>query len=282
MKQTTEQRYYHTVEKALAFIQHNRHEQPSLANIAEHCAVSEFHFQRIFNQWAGVSPKQFLQSLTKEQARTRLLNGDSLLQASNDSGLSSSSRLHDLFVTLEAVTPGQIKSGGAGVDFYCGVHSTPFGDCFIANTERGIHRLDFIMPDSSIEFHLNKLHHEWPQANINHRPDLTQAIIQTSFSKSEKSSPLKLWVKGSQFQFKVWEALIRIPEGALCSYRSIAEAIDKPLAARAVGSAIASNTVALLIPCHRVIQASGTLGNYRWGAQRKQALVGMEACKQNR
>jgi AraC family transcriptional regulator, regulatory protein of adaptative response / methylated-DNA-[protein]-cysteine methyltransferase len=276
MKYTQQQRHYQTVEKALAYIQREQLQQPSLADIADHCSLSEFHFQRVFSQWAGVSPKQFLQYLTRDQAKVRLLDGDDLLTASNASGLSSSSRLHDLFITLDAVTPGQIKSGGNGIRFYYGLHNSPFGECFVVITDHGIHQLEFINK-SQLTVALSQLQQQWPNAEILENTPLSRKLIKQIFVPRKNPEPLKLWIQGSQFQFKVWEALLRIPSGSLCSYAAIASNIGQPLAARAVGSAIAKNPVAWLIPCHRVIQSMGTLGNYRWGEIRKQALVGWEA-----
>ncbi|MEE8056711.1 MAG: bifunctional helix-turn-helix domain-containing protein/methylated-DNA--[protein]-cysteine S-methyltransferase [Pseudomonadales bacterium] len=284
MKTSLDSRHYQIIEKALRFIQQQQKQQPKLAEIAGYCALSECHFQRIFNQWAGVSPKQFLQHLTREDAKTRLLNGDSLLATSSCSGLSSSSRLHDLFVTLEAVTPGEIKSAGEGLQFLCGLHNSPFGKCFIVTTKRGIHRLDFI-DTQPLETLLQELQEQWPSADIVCDEPATAPLIDNIFKRRVKRAPkeqkLKLWLKGSQFQFKVWEALLRIPNGSLCSYGTIAKSIGQPTAARAVGSAVAKNSVALLIPCHRVIQEIGNLGNYRWGETRKQALVGWEAAQKN-
>lgn len=269
-------KHYPIVEKALLYLLKNRQVQPSLKQLAAHCHLSEYHFQRVFSQWAGVSPKQFLQCLNRDYARQCLLQGHSLQATTLDTGLSSPARLHDLFVTLEAITPGQIKSAGENMQFTCGIHSTPFGDCFIANTERGIHQLAFIEEDAGSS-HWQSLAQQWPAARFVENPSLTQSIIDRIFSPATNSgASFKLWVKGSAFQFKVWEALLAIPEGKLACYSSIAAAIDQPNAARAVGSAVAKNSVAYLIPCHRVIKAIGVSGNYRWGEARKQAIIGRE------
>ncbi|WP_101760450.1 bifunctional transcriptional activator/DNA repair enzyme AdaA [Oceanicoccus sp. KOV_DT_Chl] len=278
-KLETQQRHYQLVANALRFIDQHQGEQPELAAIAKHCAISEYHFQRVFTEWAGVSPKQFLQYLTREQARSRLLDGASLLKAAGDSGLSSSSRLHDLFVSLDAVTPGEIKNGGNGITFIYGVHPSPFGLCFIALTERGIHRLDFIEQPQDIEYLLEALQRQWPLAILEENQASSAIVVTQVFSKSPRplSSPLKLWVNGTQFQFKVWEALLRIPSGAVASYAEVAKAINQPTAARAVGSAVGKNPIALLIPCHRVIQGMGELGHYRWNPIRKKAMLGWEA-----
>jgi AraC family transcriptional regulator of adaptative response/methylated-DNA-[protein]-cysteine methyltransferase len=263
MKELIWQSHYPIIEKALVFIQQNLPDRPSLWRVAEYCDLSEDQFRQIFKQWSGVTPDDFLQSLTKERVRTRLLNRDFLLQSSNN-------------IKLDPVTPEQLKSRGTGTIFYYGLHPTPFGECFVATTERGIHQLDFIMPDNGIEFYLNRLRLAWPKADMYPHPRLIQTIVETSFVNTRAADSVKLWIKGSQFQLNVWKAVMSLPEGALCSYSSIAKAINKPLAARAVGSAVASNAIALLIPCHRIIQADGTLGHYRWGQYRKQALIGME------
>jgi AraC family transcriptional regulator of adaptative response/methylated-DNA-[protein]-cysteine methyltransferase len=271
-------RHYATIEQALLFIDKHQRQQPSLKAIAEHCAMSEYHFQRVFKQWAGVSPKQFLQCLTREHALSRLIGGDTLTASAEHSGLSTNSRLHDLLIKLEAVSPGDIKREGAGITFHCGIHSSLFGTCFIAVTDRGIHRLDFIAP-AQFQSQLEQLQLDWPKANIKVDSTRTEKIINQLFHSSTKkdNNTLTLWVNGSQFQLKVWEALLRIPSGSVCSYSAIATAIGKPLAARATASAIAKNSIAILIPCHRVIQQIGDSGQYRWGEQRKKALLAWEA-----
>ena len=278
-------RHYATVEKALRFIHQQQHRQPSLADIAAHCAMSEYHFQKVFSEWAGVTPKRFLQALTREHCRQRLLDGESLLDCSNGAGLSSSGRLHDLLVTLEAVTPGELKSGGDNLQLYWGVQSCPFGDCFIACTERGIHQLVFI-DAHELDDTVKALVEQWPRADIRRDQVRASALVHRIFNQGNgpgkspqipDTKPLKLWLKGSPFQFKVWEALLNVPPGKLCSYGDLATLIGQPNAARAVGSAVGKNPVAVLIPCHRVIQRMGVIGNYRWGALRKQALLGWEA-----
>lgn len=278
MKKITHHRHYQTIEKALLYINQNQQQQPSLNKIAQHCALSEFHLQRVFTEWAGVSPKQFLQYITRNQAKRRLLSGDNVLQASAASGLSSSSRLHDLLVKIEAISPGELTSQGDGLTFLYGLHTSPFGDYFIATTKRGIHQLEFINADHC-EIATQKLHHQWPKATIRKDQQATAAVVQKIFNAGANNASLKMWVKGSVFQLKVWEALLHIPSGSLSSYSTIAKTIGQPSAARAVGNAIAQNSIALLIPCHRVIQQMGNLGNYRWGETRKQAILGWEAAK---
>lgn len=270
-------RHYYTVEKALRYLQQRQQDRPSLAQVAEHCALSEYHFQRLFRDWAGVSPKRFLQHLTREEAKARLRTGSNVLLASEESGLSSPGRLHDLIITLEAVTPGEIRSGGKELKFQYGIHPSPFGYCFIVINRRGIHQLAFLDSEDCSES-LQQLTALWPQAEITSDPQVTGKIVTEIFEPKQRSSnTLKLWVRGTHFQFKVWEALLKIPQESLCSYGDIAEAIGQPTASRAVGSAVAKNAVAVLIPCHRVIQSMGTFGQYRWGEFRKQALLGSEA-----
>jgi AraC family transcriptional regulator of adaptative response/methylated-DNA-[protein]-cysteine methyltransferase len=269
-------KHYATIEQALHYLLEHRDRQPSLAEVAEHCHLSEFHFQRIFTQWAGVSPKRFLQCLNRDYARSRLTSGSSVQGTTDMTGLSSTGRLHDLFVSLEAITPGDIKSAGENILFTCGIHPTPFGDCFIALTERGIHQLAFVDPSQGEEYQ-QALKQQWPAASFNKKPQLTQTTIDSIFKPNEGAKKtFKLWIKGSPFQFKVWEALLAIEEGQLSCYSDIAKDIGQASAARAVGSAVAKNPIAYLIPCHRVIKNMGVLGNYRWGEARKQAIIGRE------
>ena len=268
--------HYTTIEQALHYLLEHRERQPSLQELAEHCHLSEFHFQRIFTQWAGVSPKRFLQCLNRDYAKSCLSRGNSVLNTSDMTGLSSTGRLHDLFVALEAITPGDIKSAGENIQFTCGIHPTPFGNCFIAITERGIHQLAFIDQAQDGEY-LQTLKQQWPAASFNTEQQLTKSTVDNIFSPSgTPKENFKLWIKGSPFQFKVWEALLAIPEGRLSCYSDIASDIGQANAARAVGSAVAKNPIAYLIPCHRVIKNMGVLGNYRWGEARKQAIIGRE------
>ncbi len=272
--------HYPIVEKALRLIQQQHGHQPSLAEVAKHCGLSDYHLQQVFKQWAGVSPEAFLRHLTREQAQLRLLTGHNLLQASSGNGLATNVRQHKLLVKLQAASPRELKSYGQGIQFDCGLHSSPFGYCFIANTQQGIHHLGF-SDGRQIQPFLDTLQQQWPKAVLTHNQQTTAPLVQELFQHSATGPTLQLWLRGSPFQLKVWEASLRIPSGSLCSYSAIAESIDQPLAARAVGSALAKNTVALLIPCHRVIPQSGGLGHYRWDEIRKQALIGWEASKNN-
>lgn len=248
--------------------------QPSLAELAAHMGLSEFHVQKLFARWAGVSPKRLLQHLAHERARAALLAGDDVLGASLAAGLSGPGRLHDLLVTCEGATPGELKSGGAGLHIDWGLAPTPFGLALLARSARGLMKLAFIDDDAAPT--LAELHKDWPAAQLQRDDSVALAISVQLFSAYRQPEPVHLFVKGSQFQLQVWQALLRVPEGRLLSYGALAKSIGNPAASRAVGSAVGANPVALLIPCHRVIRANGVLGEYRWGEARKRVLVGME------
>jgi AraC family transcriptional regulator of adaptative response/methylated-DNA-[protein]-cysteine methyltransferase len=267
---------YRTVEQAIEYLQVHAREQPSLADVAARVGLSEFHFQRRFSEWAGISPKRFLQYLTKEHAKEALRNREDVLGAAYAAGLSSPGRLHDLLVTCEAVSPGEQRSRGEGVAIRYGFHATPFGECLIATTVRGICRLAFLGPDGH-NAEIEELRRSWPRAQLLHDQGTTKELVSSIFDPASRGKPLHLWVRGSNFQIKVWEALLRIAPGELASYEQVARAIDHPRASRAVGAAVGANPVAVLIPCHRVIRKAGDFGDYRWGLTRKRALVGREA-----
>lgn len=276
---------YRRIERALHFIDANRRRQPSLGEIARATGLSEFHFQRLFAQWAGVSPKRFLQFLTKEHALALLRRGTDVLATSMEIGLSSPSRLHDLLVTIEALTPGEVRAGGAGVVIDYGFHPTPFGSCFLAATPRGLCTLHFVHGERADA--LSQLALQWPRARLRERPMSTRAFATRIFSgaktlATETKAPLPLLLRGTAFQLKVWEALLRIPRGAAVSYEHIAAHIGAPRAVRAVGSAVGANPVAFVIPCHRVIRKMGDFGQYAEGALRKQAILGWEAARLER
>jgi AraC family transcriptional regulator of adaptative response/methylated-DNA-[protein]-cysteine methyltransferase len=274
----TESADYALVAQAIQYLGQNFQDQPSLEDLSEMLHVSPFHLQRVFSRWAGISPKRFVQFLTVDYAKARLAAAQSVLDAAYDAGLSGPSRLHDLFVTLEAVTPGEYKSQGEGLSISVGHHITPFGECLLATTPRGIVALNFLDPDNSWEKALGELHNTWAVANITIDPSMTAPLAERIFSTQEEQlSPLRILVKGTNFQVKVWEALLRIPMGAVCTYADIARTIQNPTAARAVGSAIGANAVAYLIPCHRVIRQGGLVTDYRWGTTRKRAIIGWEA-----
>lgn len=269
---------YALVAQAIQYLGQNFQEQPSLDDLAARLNISPFHLQRVFSRWAGISPKRFLQFLTVDYAKARLAAAQSVLDAAYDAGLSSPSRLHDLFVTLEAVTPGEYKSQGEGLAISVGQHTTPFGECLLAATPRGIVALNFLDPDNTWEQALAALHKTWAAATITVDPTVTAPLAERIFSpEGDQLGPLRILVKGTNFQVKVWEALLRIPHGAVCTYADIARTIHNPAAVRAVGSAVGANSVAYLIPCHRVIRQGGLVSDYRWGATRKRAIIGWEA-----
>lgn len=268
---------YQRIAEAITFIHAHQQQQPTLDEIAAHLSLSPFHFQRLFCRWAGVTPKRYLQTLTVERAKRLLRQSGSLLEVSNELGLSSSSRLYDHFVHLEAVTPGQYKQGGTGITIDYAIHETPFGEVFIAVTPKGVCKLSFISTNDS-QKQLSELVKKWPHAVVGENTSTTGEIVKTIFSREVKPDrPLSLYVSGTNFQINVWRALLAIPPGCVTSYSQIATAIGKPRAARAVGTAVAANPVAFAIPCHRVIQQSGQLGGYHWGTVRMHAIHAWES-----
>ncbi|CCH54021.1 transcriptional regulator, AraC family [Fibrisoma limi BUZ 3] len=273
---------YQQIAHAIEHLTANFRDQPSLAKLADQVSISEFHFQRLFTEWAGISPKKFLQYLTLEHAKQQLRNGAPLAEAAYEAGLSGTGRLHDLFVTIEGVTPGQFKQLGTGLVLTYGVFDSPFGTYVLGTINGKICQLQFVDEDDDPEAILTA---EWPGVELRHDADslkfLSDRIFPTLAESDTLMQPLSVLVKGSPFQLKVWEALLRIPEGRLASYDQIAGAIGMPSASRAVGTAIGSNPVAYLIPCHRVIRKTGLFGGYRWGNTRKNALIGWEAARTN-
>jgi AraC family transcriptional regulator of adaptative response/methylated-DNA-[protein]-cysteine methyltransferase len=269
---------YKRIEKAIQFLAENFHAQPSLKEIAAKIHMSEFHFQRLFTRWVGISPKRFLQFLTKEYAKTLLEKSINLLDVTYESGLTSPGRLHDLFVTCEAVTPGEYKTRGAGLEIVYGYHATPFGECMLAKTDRGICGLSFVK-NSGRQPVFADLQKTWTNAKLVEDPQITRPFVKRIFNPSagKNSAPLHLLLNGTNFQIKVWEALIRIPMGAVVSYESVAALIGMPKASRAVGNAVGSNPVSFIIPCHRVIRKTAEFGNYGGGVARKMAMLGWEA-----
>jgi AraC family transcriptional regulator of adaptative response/methylated-DNA-[protein]-cysteine methyltransferase len=267
---------YHLVEQAIRFLDRNAGRQPELREIAASAGLSEFHFQRLFQRWAGVSPKRFLQFQTAQEAKRVLAETGDLLEASYDAGLSGPGRLHDLMVSVEAVSPGEYKRKGAGLGISWGVHASPFGDCLLGVTERGVCALEFLQPETEGEA-LARLHAAWENARIEHAPRVTAPVAARIFDPGiKRQAPLAVLVKGTNFQIKVWEALLRIPAGRITTYAGLARSIGQPRAARAVGSAVAANHIGYLIPCHRVIRNTGIFGEYRWGPLRKRILVSAE------
>lgn len=267
---------YERIAKAIAFMRQNHLNQPDLATIAQYVHLSEYHFQRLFTRWAGISPKRFLQYLTVEYAKSKIAETANLLDLTVDTGLSSPGRLHDLFVKLEAMSPGEFKAGGRGLQIGYGIHPTPFGECLIATTSRGICDLHFL--DTTSKNAADILRLEWSNADIIQDQQATKEICDRIFTPvAANSKPLILFVKGTNFQIQVWRALLRVPFGGITTYQSLAEAMGCPTAARAVGNALGRNPVGYLIPCHRVIRESGELGGFRWGLDRKTVLLGWEA-----
>lgn len=263
---------YDRIAKAITYINQRVHEQPSLHDIAAHVHLSPFHFQRLFSRWAGVTPKRFLQVLTLEQGKQLLTESRSLLDVSDSIGLSSSSRLYDHFVQLEAVTPGDYKNKGKGLVIEYGEHATPFGSLFIAVSSRGVCRAGFL-DYTSTEQQLGELQQTWPLASLTKNSAATRTVVDAMFTGAGTlKSPLSLYVAGTNFQIAVWRALLQIPSGTVVNYSQIATALKRPRAARAVGNAIAANPLAFLIPCHRVIKQTGAIGKYHWGETRKQAI----------
>ena len=234
-----DQETYDRIAKAIVFIRQNHLDHPDLATVAHHVNLSEYHFQRLFTQWAGISPKRFSQYLTLEYAKAKIAKTKSLLELSAESGLSSPGRLHDLFVTLEAMSPGEFKAGGRGLKISYGIHATPFGNCLIAMTERGICNLQFM--DNADE-KLGQLSLEWPNADIVCDQQTTAEICHRIFH-TDYRSPLTLHIKGTNFQIQVWRALLQVPFGELTTYQGLAATIGKPTAARAIGNAVGRNPV---------------------------------------
>ena len=268
-------RQYDAVAQAIAFIRANVARQPELAEVAAAAHLSEFHLQRVFSAWAGLSPKRFLQYLTKEHAREALRSSVGVLDAALDAGLSGPGRLHDLMVSCEALTPGEIRAQGAGVELRYGYAATPLGDALLGWTARGVCHLAFCDADRAAQ--LDTLQRLWPAADFL-RDDAAAAALATSvFPASPAPGKLHLLLRGTNFQIKVWEALLKIPPASLLSYGQLAAHLGRPQAARAVGSAVAANNIAWLIPCHRVIREDGSNSNYRWGVERKLALRAWEA-----
>jgi AraC family transcriptional regulator of adaptative response/methylated-DNA-[protein]-cysteine methyltransferase len=270
---------YDRIAQAIRFIEQNYRRQPSLEEVAKSVYLSEFHFQRLFRRWVGISPKRFLQFLTVEHAKRRLEECRSVLDATYDAGLSSPGRLHDLFVTLEAVTPGEYKARGAGLKIAYGVHETPFGPALLASTERGLCGLSFV-DDGDAAAAVDELRERWPSAAVGEDACATGPLARRIFaSDGDDGQPIPLFVQGTNHQVRVWEALLRVPAGAMVSYEQLAGAAGKPDAVRAVAGAVARNQIGYVIPCHRVIRKLGAFGGYRWGTERKLAILGWEAAR---
>jgi AraC family transcriptional regulator of adaptative response/methylated-DNA-[protein]-cysteine methyltransferase len=268
---------YDRVKKAIIFIDQNFHKKPSLKEIADQVGLSLYHFERLFSKWAGTSPQRFVHFLSKEYLKNLLLESNNLLETTYKAGLSSSSRLHELFVNYEAMTPAQFRERGKGLQIGYGFEETPFGKCLIGFTKRGVCHLVFV--DADEQKALAEFKQNWSEANFYEDQKTAFGLIQKifSFQKTDSDKPLSVFVRGTNLQIKVWEALLKIPVGKVASYSEIAESIGEPKAVRAVASSCGKNSVGFLIPCHRVIQTTAGLGGYRWGLERKQAILGWEA-----
>ncbi|MDX1709409.1 MAG: bifunctional helix-turn-helix domain-containing protein/methylated-DNA--[protein]-cysteine S-methyltransferase, partial [Desulfobacterales bacterium] len=273
---------YERIEKAIAFLIDNFHSQPGLGEIAKKIHMSEYHFQRLFSRWVGISPKRFLQYLTKEHAKRLLEKSINLLEVTYEAGLTSPGRLHDLFVTCEAVTPGEYKAKGKGLEIAYGYHATPFGECLLATTDRGICGLNFVQ-NQNRQAALMGLKSRWKNATLTEKPNTTRSVVDRIFNPlaEKNTTPLHLILNGTNFQIKVWEALIRIPIGTVVSYEDVAACIGMPKASRAVGNAVGSNPIPFVIPCHRVIRKTADFGNYGGGKARKLAILGWESVRCN-
>lgn len=270
-------RDYKRVEEALKYLSEHIGSRPSVKEMSRFSGLSEFHFHRVFTRWAGISPGRFLKYLGKENVKRILEKSGNLLEAAHHSGLSSTSRLHDLIVSTEGITPGELKTGGEGVNIHYGIHPSPFGSCLVALTKRGICHLSFHASDDPDK--PEDLMKNWINATFTKDQEGTEDIVKKIFDIKKEQIPerINLYIRGTNFQLKVWEALLRIPPGYMVSYEDIAELIKRPDATRAVSSAIAKNPVSFLIPCHRVIRKMGIIHNYRWGTEKKLAILGWES-----
>jgi AraC family transcriptional regulator of adaptative response/methylated-DNA-[protein]-cysteine methyltransferase len=271
-------KHYHTIAKAISFLETNFTNQPSLDMIANHVNLSPHHFQKVFTEWAGVSPKKFLQFITVQHAKSLLKNTPAtLFDTTYDLGLSSTSRLHDLFIKIEGMTPKEFKNKGANLKINYNYKPSIFGKLLVASTAKGICYMGF-SDDTNDAF--SELRNRFENAVFTEQSDVFQKSAMEVFNNDwDKISEVKLHLKGTDFQLNVWEALLKIPSGKLSTYGELAKSINKPKAARAVGTAIGSNPIAFLIPCHRVIQASGLTGGYMWNPTRKKAIIGWEAAQ---
>ncbi|MHA1164049.1 MAG: methylated-DNA--[protein]-cysteine S-methyltransferase [Alphaproteobacteria bacterium] len=270
---------YARVRRAIAFITDHWRDQPDLEEIAADAGLSPAHFQRLFTRWAGISPKEFVQAITLDHARELLKGSASILDTAYEVGLSGAGRLHDLFVDHEAMTPGDYKRRGAGLEIAWGFHASPFGNALIMATERGVAGLAFADDEGEESVILEDMMRRWPAAAYTNAPERTAPYAARIFTPElwRKSSPLKIVLIGTDFEVRVWDALLKLPMGQAITYSDLASHVCTPAAARAVGSAVGRNPISFVVPCHRVLRKDGGLGGYHWGVTRKQAIIGWEA-----
>lgn len=273
---------YQRIEKTILYMDQHFYEQPPLSELAKNVNLSEYHFHRLFRRWAGITPKQFLKLLTIDYAKSLLEESRSLLDVTYKTGLSSMSRLHELFVTMDAVTPGEFKLRGEGLTIIYGIHSTPFGKCLLSVTDRGICGLSFIT-ENNVDESIKNLIQEWNGAKFIENNNFTSDYIDQIFvpTNNYDKPKLNLYLKGTNFQIKVWQALLSIPHECVLSYDYIAKCVGSGDGLKSIGQAVMTNPIAYLIPCHRVIHDIGIFGSYKWGIARKRALLGWEAARGN-
>ena len=264
---------YNRIKQAIKYLLDNFKQQPSLEELAAHVNMSKFHFQRVFHEWAGISPKQFLSHLTVEALKYEILNTKNLIEASENVGLSSQSRAYDLMVNIESVTPGEFKTLGKKLVINYGFAASPFGKCFIATTQRGICSLQFT--DNNEQQVVDEFCIAWGNASFYHDDNIALQIKNKIFS-SESKETLNLHLKGTPFQIKVWRALLSLPFGSVVSYGGLTQLAEAGQGTRAVASAVARNPIGYIIPCHRVIRNEGVIGQYHWGSERKASIIGWE------
>ncbi len=275
MEQALDAVTYRRMEKAIRYLDGHQREQPSLEDVAAHVGLSPHHLQRVFRAAVGISPKRFLQFATSVRARRVLEERGDVLHASWEVGLSGPGRLHDLMVSVHAMTPAQVRSRGRGVHLRWGVHPSPVGPCVLAASERGLAVLEFLDRGSRAEAR-ERIAARWPAATLEEAPDATAPLVRRIFGAGA-TGPLSLHVGGTNFQIRVWEALLSVPEGRVTTYGAVATGLGLPArASRAVGQAVGANPVAVVIPCHRVLRGTGALGGYRWGEERKVMLLARE------
>lgn len=269
---------FQRIEKAIHYLEQNFKLQPDLDQVAKQVHLSPFHFQKLFQDWVGISPKQFLQYITFDYLKSRIQLTQNMMEAADLAGLSGQSRVHDLFVNIEGVTPQQFKTSGEGLKIFYGYHPTPFGMCFIAVADRGICRLHFIDEDNKRDEY-TIFARQWSSANLIHDPAYTQDYVARIFDKDyHGDDPIRILLKGTHFQLKVWEGLLNIPYGNVATFDQLAKLLNLP-STRSVASAVGRNPIPFLIPCHRIIAKNGSMGNYHWGRVRKKLILGTELSK---